>query len=151
MNLITEEWEFIGGRIKSGAFEVKIACDGNIYGFNSLEGILKVSVSSDVVETIYSEKFIGAYGTKLGINGKLYSIPGKGRCVWEYSPLEDKLNAIYDTESSQQAKYAGGVTLPHGDIIGMPENEMQILIIRPESKSVVIPDEIYQKFWVDCY
>lgn len=151
MDLITEEWAFIGGRIRSGAFEVKIACDGNIYGFNSENGILKVSVVSDEVEVMYKDEFVGAYGTKLGLNGKLYSIPGKGRYIWEYSPLEDKLAVIYDTGNLSSAKYAGGVTLPHGDIIGVPENEVQILVLRPESKSTVIPNEIYQKFWVDCY
>lgn len=151
MNLDTEEWQFIGERMKSGIFEAKIACNGDIYGFGSENGILKISVMNDTVEMMHTGRFIGAYGTKLGINGKLYSIPGKGRYVWEYSPLENELAILYDTKASSLAKYAGGVTMYNGNIIGIPENEKQVLVLQSGSESVAIPDEIYQKFWIDCY
>lgn len=146
------EWGFIGETMNAMVFDAKIAVDGNIYGFSAYcYGILKLNVETEHAEMIHTKIWPGAYGTKLGINGHLYSIPGDGRNVWDYDPLTDCLKSIYQFSDDSIAKYAGGVSLPNGDICAMPARENQLLKLKADIVNAKIPDEIYQDYFVDCY
>ena len=111
---------------------------------------MKIDVSSDVVEMIHQEITPGAYGTKYGIDGCLYSVPGDGSCIWKYDVVSDTINMVYDLKDDSKAKYAGGLTLPNGDILCVPATASSLLIIKPD-KNTKIPESIYKVFCQDNY
>lgn len=150
LNPQTDEWCFIGKKITSFCFDAKIGPDGNIYGFNHGKGILKIDVETEKVEIIHKEIKSYAYGTKIGINGHLYSIPGDSRYAYEYNPFDDVVQTFFDTHSSMNAKYAGGVTTPYGKIVCVPAEWDNVLIYKP-NKEVAIPNDVYDNFFVDNY
>lgn len=152
MDLQTEEWCLIGQMINTMTFDAKVAADGNIYGFSAYcAGIMKINVTTDSVEMIHTEVDAGAYGTKLGLNGKLYSIAGNGQFVWEYDPCLDEIKKLYDTKCIMQAKYAGGVTMQNGVIMAMPARGNELCMMMPDKELQDIPKDIYMRFWNDCY
>lgn len=57
---------------------------------------------------------------------------------------------MYDLEDDSKAKYAGGLTLPNGDIICVPATAPSILILKPD-KNTEIPESIYKEFFQDNY
>ena len=151
LNPDTDKWCFIGKSLSTTCFDAKVGMDGNIYGYSAYcRGIMKIDVSSDVVEMIHQEITPGAYGTKYGLDGCLYSIPGDGSCIWKYDVILDTINMMYDLEDDSKAKYAGGLTLPNGDIICVPATAPSILILKPD-KNTEIPESIYKEFFQDNY
>lgn len=152
LNLRTEQWCLIGPVISTMVFDAAIGTDGNIYGFSAYcAGLLKITVGSDAVEMIHTEIRPGAYGTKAGINGKLYSVPGDGDKVWEYDIEKDLLRSIYSCDTELKAKFAGGVATRAGRLVYTPAKGDKILILMLESRTEQIPEEIYNNFFVDCY
>ncbi len=152
LNLKTEEWCFIGKVVTTMVFDAKVAADGNIYGYSAYcKGIMKITVEKNKVEMIHEEITAGAYGTKAGVNGKLYSIPGDGEEVWEYDPLTNELNCIYKMEDKTKAKYAGGITSRNGDIWGAAAQKNKVFHLVPNKKEIEIPEELYLNFFVDNY
>ncbi len=148
----TGEWAFIGERIDAMVFDAKAAGDGCIYGYSAYcPGILKLNTETDCVEMIHKEICPGAYGTKLGVNGHLYSIPGDGEYVWDYDPLTDSLKSIYRFSHKAQAKYAGGATMENGSIYGVPARENQMIRLEPDAEGLEIPRDIYSAYFADCY
>lgn len=147
----TDKWCFIGKNLSTMCFDAKVGIDGNIYGFSAYrKGIMKIDVSSNTVEMIHQEIAPGAFGTKYGLDGCLYSIPGDGTCVWKYDVALDAIDMVYDLKSISKAKYAGGITLPNGEIFCVPANASSIMILKP-SKSMIIPNSIYTEFYQDNY
>ena len=129
----------------------KVGIDGNIYGYSAYcKGIMKIDVSSDVVEMIHQEITPGAYGTKYGLDGCLYSVPGDGSCIWKYDIILDTINMIYDLEDESKAKYAGGLTLPNGEIVFVPATSSTIMVLKPE-RYMRIPESFYKAFCQDNY
>lgn len=122
LNVKTEEISFIGKKISTMVFDATIGKDGNIYGFSKLEkGILKIDVKNKTSEMIHTEIGVpGCYGTKLGINGKIYGIPGDGNIVYEYDIEKDEVKEIYQTKDKIKAKCAGGVVTKDGTIYTVP-------------------------------
>lgn len=152
LNLRTEQWCLIGPVISTMVFDAAIGTDGNIYGFSAYcAGMLKITVDNDAVEMIHTEIRPGAYGTKPGINGKLYSVPGDGDKVWEYDVEKDLLQGIYSCDAEIKAKFAGGVATRAGMLIYTPAKYDKILILIPETGEVEIPEEVHNNFFVDCY
>lgn len=148
----TEKWEFIGDPIDAMVFDAKIAVDGSVYGFSAYcDGILKLDVEKGYVEMLHKEISPGAYGTKLGINGHLYSIPGDGSQVWDYDPWEDSLKSIYQFSNDCVAKYAGGTSLSNGDICAVPARETQLFKLKTDAEHIEIPEDIYRDYFLDCY
>lgn len=149
----TEEWNFIGEPIDAMVFDAKLAEDGCIYGYSAYSlGILKIDVRQDFVEMIHEEIYPGAYGTKLGINGHLYSIPGEGKFIWDYDPLTDTLKSIYQFEDSKyKAKFAGGASMENGDIYGVPAQENNLLCLKVCGNHSTIPEDIYLDIFSDFY
>lgn len=150
LNPENDEWCYIGNRITTYCFDAKVGYDGNIYGFNHLNGIMKINVYDDTVEVIHKNIPSFAYGTKLGVNGKLYSIPGDARYAYEYDIKNDKVKEIYDTNSLKDAKYAGGLTDKQGIIYGVPAENSDVIKYIP-SREVCILDDLYESFFVDNY
>lgn len=151
LNIATKEWTFIGKHTDVMVFDAKVGMDGNIYGFSIKGGgILKIDVTNESVNAIYPDCYFGAYGTKMGINGVLYSTPGTGRFVWAYDLRSETLKKVFDLEDNSYAKYAGGCTRRNGDIIGIPSFADRFIVGKTEEESV-IPEELYRLFWEDCY
>lgn len=152
LNTLTEEWSYIGEKMDAMVFDAKVSVDGNIYGFSAYcKGILKIDVKNDFAEMLHQEINAGAYGTKLGINGHLYSIPGNGNDIWDYDPITDSLEKIYQFPYELDAKYAGGTSLRNGNIYAVPAKENQLLMLKADVEDVEIPKDIFQNFFVDCY
>lgn len=151
-NIITREWSYIGNRIDAMVFDAKLAVDGNIYGFSAYcDGILKLDVKKETAEMIHREIHPGAYGTKQGMNGHLYSIPGDGNIIWDYDPLTDSLDIVYEFSYCLKAKYAGGASTTDGMIYAVPARDNSLLVLTPDAKVNEIPDMVYREYYMDCY
>lgn len=151
LNTLTDEWCFIGKRISTMCFDAKVGLDGNIYGYSAYrEGIMKIDVSSDLIKMVHQEINPGAYGTKYGVDGCLYAIPGDGSIIYRFDVLRDKVTSLCELNSIQEAKYAGGVTDLNGRIVGIPATENSILLLSPD-KRLRIPDALYDIFYKDNY
>ena len=93
LNPETEEIKFIGDKINSYCYGAAIADNGCIYGYTSyLKGILKINPYTECVNVL-CEKIVetGFYGTKLGKNGKMYSVPGDSNKIYEFDPKTEKV------------------------------------------------------------
>ena len=153
MDIKTEEIVPVGEPVQGFAFDLKVAADGNIYGFRSgthTSGILKIDTKNDTVSVLHKDLNFNAYSTKLGINGKLYSLPGYTGDVWEFDPETQKVRVIYSMDSTQSIYYAGGAVDRNGDIYGLPVFSEDILVLSFNSDEE-IPEDIYQHFFVDFY
>lgn len=152
LNAMTGEWEFIGDPMNAMVFDAKVSTDGNIYGFSAYcDGILKIDVKKEWAEMLHTGIKPGAYGTKLGVNGHLYSIPGNGNHVWDYDPLTDSLKSIYQFASPFIEKYGGGASIKNGDIYALPIRQNKLFKLQADIVGLEIPDEIYRNFFLDCY
>ena len=152
LNIKTEEWSFIGGKINAMVFDARVAIDNNIYGYSAYcDGILKIDIKTGHTEMIHKEINPGAYGTKLGVNGHLYSIPGNGNYVWDFDPISDSLRNIFEVSDYCEAKYAGGVTTPQGDILAVPAKENRLMKLKVDTANITIPKDIYFNYFTDCY
>lgn len=150
-NPATDKWCFIGKSLSTMCFDAKVGMDGNIYGYSAYcKGIMKIDVSSDVVEMIHQEITPGAYGTKYGIDGCLYSVPGDGSIIWKYNVISDKVEEIFDLGDTSRAKYAGGITLPDGRIVCVPAEANKLLVLVPDVNQIV-PDKLFKNYFVDNY
>jgi len=152
LDIRTEAWTFLGEPLDAMVFDAKVAADGCIYGYSAYcPGILKIDGKREHIEMIHQEICPGAYGTKLGVNGHLYSIPGDGDGVWDYDPFGDVLKCIYRFPRKAQAKYAGGVTGRDGCICGVPARENQLIQLKPDVRGLEIPEDLYRRYFADCY
>lgn len=134
------------------AFNPIVAPDGNIYGFRAVGGgLVKIDTSTDTVSILHEDCIISAYGTKNGINGKLYSLPGYTGDVWEFNPLTSELKKYYSLSEKEKVHYAGGAIAPNGDIYAIPVHADNILKISFEKYKINIPGDIYNEFFKDFY
>ena len=92
----------------------------------------------------------GAYGTKYGADGCLYSVPGDGSKYFRYDTESDSVEVAFNLKDKSKAKYAGGVTLSQGHIICIPAKEKNILELSP-NKEITINRQVYDFFCVDNY
>ena len=151
MNMETEEIVPIGDPICAMAFDPTIAFNGNIYGYSTEKGILKIDTENDTVSMICEELETHAYGTKCGINGNLYSLPGYTNDVWEFDPQCEALRKCYSFDAQNKVNYAGGAVDINGDIYGLPVWADNILKISFQKHNVTIPSDIYSLFYKDFY
>lgn len=150
LNPLTDDWCFIGKPITTFCFDAKVGIDGNIYGFNHWKGIVKIDVVKNLVSNIHSDIRFYAYGTKVGLNGKLYSIPGDSSNVFEYDIQTDSVKVICTVQDTTDAKFAGGVTDTNGVIYGVPAEEEVVICYKP-SRVEEIPHNVYQSIYLDNY
>lgn len=151
MNLNTEEIEPIGEPINGMAFNMTFAPDGNMYGFRN-HGILRFDVESEKFSVIFNDINFGAYGTKCGINGKLYSLPGYNNNMWEFDPITQQQPQIcYTADHDCDIHYAGGAADMSGNIYAIPIFDNELLVISFAHHNVNIPAEIYNTRFVDFY
>ena len=129
LNPETEEIEFIGNSIKkdeSYCFGASIAPNGYIYGFTCYGkngGILKINPKTKEVSKILEGKIeAGFFGTKMGVNGKLYSIPGISNRIYEFDPETETAKLVYEVNNlnDTDARCAGGMTDNNGNIWFIP-------------------------------
>lgn len=132
LDIQTEKYSFIGEEISPMCFEAKVAMDGCIYGFSAYNmGMLKIDVQKETSEILYPDTYFGSYGTKMGVNRKLYSVPGDGQFVWEYDSANNILKKICDLKDSTKAKFAGGAVDDNGRIFLIPADAGRILVYEP--------------------
>lgn len=147
----TDKWSFIGKCIIGMAFDAKVGIDGNIYGFSAYgKGILKINVETNVVEKIHDGVYFGAFGTKYGLNGILYSVPGQGENVWSFDVSRGSLQIAFSIKNNSKVKFAGGCTCKNGSIAFAPAEEDYVLCMEPDTK-IGFPDTIYNLFIQDFY
>ncbi len=151
MNIKTDEISYIDSPVCGMAFNPAVAANGNIYGFRSGNGILKIDTKTDKVKILYKDCKIGSYGTKAGINGKFYSLPGYTNDVWEFDPFSETLEKCYSIDAQNQVNYAGGAIDLNGDIYALPVHADNIFKISFKKYNINIPLDIYNTFFKDCY
>lgn len=152
LNPATDRFRFIGRPVNAMAFSAALAPDGCLYGFSGYSrGILRVDPENGSAEMVRRDIGCpGAYGTRLGVNGKLYSVPGDGDAVLELDPktLEVRELCHLGTPGSK-AKCAGSATLRDGTFAFAPALGKDAYFLAPD-RPVKIPEEIYGLF-SDCY
>lgn len=151
LNPVNDEWCFIGKKISVCCFDAKVGVDGNIYGYGAYgKGLLCINVYLDAVKILYPEIEFGAFGTKYGVNGQLYSVPGNGNKIFAFDVLHKKLNITFKFDSNEIEKYAGGATLKNGTIVCAPIRRNSVLNMVP-NKNVEIPDKLNLLMFSDNY
>lgn len=148
----TKHISYIGERVNAMCFDAKVFSDGNIYGFSAYSnGILKIDVINGKVEMIHNELSSKSFGTKLGINGKLYNIPGDGNHFYEFDPVKDEISVIGDTsEIDLKAKCAGGCIDKYGNIYCVPAHGKYMYILDFNNNNQ-ISSELYNMIFDDSY
>lgn len=150
-NPVTEQYSFIGNTISECmAFGGVVALDGNIYGFSLYKGILKIDVENNRTEMLCCNICFGCYGTKMGINGKLYGIPGDGSMIWEFDIHTGQAKSVWELKEHSKAKCAGGVVDYKGDIHMVPAFGNYIYSLKFNNYSE-IPADLHKMFFSDCY
>lgn len=151
LNPVNDEWCFIGKKISVCCYDAKVGTDGNIYGYGAYgKGILCINIYLDTVKIIYPEIEFGAYGTKYGVNGMLYSVPGNGKRIYAFDVLHKKLKHVFTFNSNEIEKYAGGATLSDGSIVCAPIRKNSVLNMIP-TKKVDIPEKLNSLIFSDNY
>lgn len=151
LNPDNDEWCFIGKRISVCCFDAKVGSDGNIYGYGAYgKGMMCINIYLDKVKILYPEIEFGAYGTKYGINGMLYSVPGNGNKIYAFDVLHKKLKDVFTFNSNEIEKYAGGATLSNGTIVCAPIRKNSVLNMIP-TKNVDISEELNSLMFSDNY
>ena len=141
----------IGGAVTGMAFNPMIAADGNIYGFRTKNGVLKIDTENDSVSILHEDIPIRAYGSKCAVNGKIYSLPGYTKDVWEFDPFEGSLRKCYALAEERKVHYAGGAIDRNGDIYAIPVHADSILKISFNGSGIQIPEDIFDAFFHECY
>ena len=159
MNIQSEEISEIGDSIDSDTFGCVIAYDGNIYGYNGVwcTGITKVDVENDTTSILHSNEVSKMYGTKLGINGKIYGVCGDSNEIYSYDIETDKLSVLMDVsdtegdETYNEAKCAGGCVAENGAIYMIPAKGRFILKISPIDCLQTFPRNILESVYFSNY
>lgn len=151
LNLKTGELSYIGEAVEGYAFDPKIAPNGNIYGFRATNGLLKLDTQSEEVSVLSPDTSIGAYGTKCGINGKFYSLPGYTKDVWEFDFETEKIKKCHTIDKGFEVNFAGGAIDRNGDIYALPVYADSILKLGFNKFVGQIPNDIYEAFFTDFY
>ena len=148
----TEKIFFMGDVMNCMVFSAVIGKDNNIYGFSGYsKGILKINPNENKASMICQNIGIpGCYGSKLGIDGKVYGIIGNGQYIWQFDIDKQEANQIFDTFDSTLAKCAGGIVSNNGDIYMTPAFGNVLYKIEFNNKEI-IPENLYKQFFDDNY
>ena len=120
-------------------------------GFSAGKGILKIDTQGNSVSVIHKDVYFGAYGTKAGINGKLYSLPGYTNDVMEFDILTGKVKKLFSLGTEFDINYAGGATDSCGSIYALPVHADSILLVDFSEFNKAIPMDLYDAFFKDSY
>lgn len=153
LNPKNEKCYFIGEKINCMVFDSAIGEDDNIYGFSGYEnGILKIDVKKQNAKMICTNIGIpGCYGSKLGINGKIYGIPGNGKYFWEFNVKTQKAKKIFEVEDDIKAKCAGGIVTKEGNIYTVPALGNKIYKIEFDNNKGLSETELNSAYFTDNY
>ena len=148
----TEEFRRMGRSVNAMVFGMAFAPDGCLYGFSAVEkGILRIDTINETADMIRCDYGIpGCYGTKLGINGHLYGIPGKGTRFLEFCPEDHSITRLAYACSDNLVTCAGGSVRRDGVIVCAPCEEDKLLDLMPSTRRT-IPDTLYELCFSDCY
>lgn len=148
----TDEFAYIGAPVDSMTFDVAMTPDGDLYGFSAYEdGLLHVGVKDERVEMVGKEYgAMGCYGTKLGVNGKLYGLPGTGNAIYEFDPATTVVERMCIVDGKGLVSCAGGAVARDGSIVAAPAQGRAIFMLTPDDE-VSIPEHLYTTCFADCY
>ena len=141
-------WRFIGPPLDARTYGAALAPDGCLYGFSGYaNGIIRVDPEQSKAEMLRCDIGCpGAYGTRLGVNGKLYSVPGDGDSVLEFDPLTLSVREVCRLgESGQKAKCAGSATMRDGSFAFAPALGNEAYFLSPDM-SVSVPVDLLDLF-----
>lgn len=145
---LSGRWRFIGPPLDAKTYGAALAPDGCLYGFSGYaNGIIRVDPEQSNAEMLRCDIGCpGAYGTRLGVNGKLYSVPGDGDFVLEFDPITLNVREVCRLgEFGQKAKCAGSATLPDGSFAFAPALGNEAFFLSPD-RSVSIPVDLFDLF-----
>lgn len=116
--------------------------DGQIIGFAGYKNEI-VKINKNKVIKIKLNNNSGSYGTKIGINGKIYNIIGVGDTLYEYNLNNDKASELIQIDNtSKEALCAGGVISNDGTIYMVPAFGNTIYKIVFDRKVSLTKDQI---------
>ncbi|MBQ8488143.1 MAG: hypothetical protein IJ535_00015 [Pseudobutyrivibrio sp.] len=152
LDSLTDEIKYIGEPFSDKVFGAVIGFDRNIYGFSETgNGLLKICTLDQKVTWICEEaKDIKAYGTMVGVNGKLYSVPGNGDSVWEYDIVTEKCKKKF-TIGEGRAKCAGAGMARDGSIIMIPAFGNYIYKVNTSTKEMLDNVFLHNRFINNSY
>lgn len=130
LNPEDDSFELIGDKMSCSVFGATVAPNRCIYGFTAYRtsgGVLKIDVLNNDVVSFIGENIIGSgyYGSKLGLNGKIYSVVGDATVLWELNPEDDSYTQVGTIDDNvggdyNTAKCAGGILDEDGNIYFIP-------------------------------
>ncbi|MBQ8526923.1 MAG: hypothetical protein IJ429_00490 [Lachnospiraceae bacterium] len=149
----TEEWEYLGEETDCSVFGAVVGYDGNIYGYcNEGEGLLKINAEKKCVENICTE--IGepdSYGSVVGVNGKIYSIPARSKQIWEFDIKSQAAKEIFQIEEKGVAKCAGAGVGCDGTICMIPAFGEYLYFLMPEKSANISADRMNNPYMNTSY
>ena len=152
LNPENKEFYYIGEALNCFVFDAQVCYDGNIYGFSRENGILKIDIEKQRTAMIHKNIHFGSYGTKQGLNGKIYSVPGGSSKIYEYDPKNDKVTEVSSIDEQGKAQCAGGVTLSDGSIVTIPAYGNYIYRYRFDNIEKRMPPKLKNSFfYADTY
>lgn len=153
LNPKNERIYLIGKKIDCMVFDGAIGKDDNIYGFSGYEnGILKIDTKNQMAEMICKDIGVpGCYGSKLGINGKIYGIPGNGKYFWEFDVKKQSAKRIFKVEEDIKAKCAGGIIAKDGTIYTVPALGNKVYKIKFDNNKELTNEQLKSIYFTDSY
>ena len=152
----SEELSYCTGLLAHvSATSAALAPNGMIYAYNSYtKGILKIDPETNYASIIHQHLPGGYFGTKLGFNGKLYSIPGSSSSIMEMDPATECVRKCAEVihETNVPAKCAGGAIDTYGNIWCIPAQGNYIRCLRFCDIASVKASDLYSSgLFASCY
>ncbi len=157
LNPKTEEIEFIGETIKCSLYGSGcIAKNGCIYGYSAFSygGILKINPYTKQVNIISQDELESGFcGTKMGINGKLYSIPLISNRIYEFDPETETAKLVYELkdDNDTDTRCAGGIVDNNGNIWMIPAKGNRIYRLKFSKHYFNFRDDILKSVYFSSY
>lgn len=148
----THRFRRIGSPVRAMVFDLALAMDGNLYGFSAAEpGILRIDVREEEATMIRTDWGVpGCYTSKLGINGRIYGIPGRGDSFLEFDVESHGIKVIGHADDAKVVHCAGGCVTESGVIACAPCEGAGLYLLEPTAPRM-IPERLRRSCFVDCY
>lgn len=131
--------QFINTPVNSG-FVGGVCTNGKIYYLASSAVLVNDIFNNRFynIDISYGSNTSGYFGCCLGVNGKIYGIPGNANNVLVLNPNDESYYFLTSSDISAAigSKWAGGVLAPNGIIYCMPSIETFFLMINTNNDTI---------------
>ena len=132
--------QFINAPIKSSGYIGGVCTNGKIYYLASGAVLVNDIFNNRFynIDISYGSNTSGYFGCCLGVNGKIYGIPGNANNVLVLNPNDESYYFLTSSDISAAigSKWAGGVLAPNGIIYCMPSSETFFLMINTNNDTI---------------